>query len=120
WTVARTAPECHRVVATVEGSRVWSGGVRRTDRNRPWPDQPGAAVRKLLVLWVSPRDIQRQDGDHAGGHANDQELCALERGVQPDAQSQVRSVRPAVLVAGFASPGALRPQAGQASGRARG
>ena len=58
---------------------------------------------------------QRQAGDHARRHSHDQELRALERGVQPDAESQVRAVRPEEPVARLAPPRPVRPGLRQAA-----
>ena len=80
---------------------------------------PGAEVRQLVVLRLLARDFQRQAGDHARRHPHDQELLAVERGLQPDAQPQVRAVRPQEPVAGFAPPGAVRPGLRQAAGPER-
>ncbi len=85
------------------------------DRGRSRAGWPDPQIRQFVVLRFLARDLQREDGHHARRHPHDQELLAVERGLQLDAQPEVRSLRLEKPLAGFTPSRAVRPSGREAA-----
>ena len=114
--IARPAAKRDSAAGTFARSGQRTRRVRRAHRGRSRFDGPSAEVRELLLFRLLAGDFEHQAGHHAGGHSHDQELRALERGLQFDAQSEMRAFRFEESLAGFAPPGAIRPGVRQTAG----
>ena len=84
--------------------------IQRPHRSRRRVDQPSAPFRELVLFRVFAADCQRKDGHHLGGDPHDPGLRPLERGLQPDARSEMRPLRPEKPLAGFVAAGPAGPR----------